>query len=171
MNFEDIIKNEYNNLTKSLENIIKDHPKYTINIVDDLNDNIMDIFGNSKKKVLTVKYEVLGTYNITLGIFIWACDNVIGDKEISELSKTTKKYSKNLKKLIIDKKFKDISYIERLYYYLSNSMFFVDPINLNDITKLSTFVTNTNGIIKQNSSNALNHEIITMYYVTDIISY
>lgn len=169
MNFEDIIKNEYRELTKSLADVLKNNTNYIIEIVINPNDNIMDIFDDNNKKILTIQYEVLGTYSNNLGIFSWACDNIVGNKEIIELSKNTKKYSKNLKKLIIENNFEDVKFLERLYYYLSNNMFFIDNKNINDIITISVFVTKTLGVVKSN--NTSNKNITTFYLVTDIMSY
>lgn len=173
MSFENIITNKSTTLSQSLNTVLKDHINYTIGIVDGSNvDNIIDIYGSNKKKILTIKYEVLGTYDGTFGIFSWACDHVILNKEVCLLSKNVKKYSKTLKKAIVSENNHDhnqtnSNYMEKIYYYLSNSMFFLDPQNLVDIIKISIFVTESKGIVQEIAQN----KITTLYFVRDIISY
>lgn len=170
ISFEDIVKIESNNLSQSLNNILKDHSNYSINIVNDSHKySYIDVFGINSKKILTVKYEILGTYDATSGIFNWACDQMISNKEITTLSKQIKKYSKDLKKMIIKNKYNDTNYLEKIYYYLSNTIFFLESVNLIDIIKISIFVTKCKGVIKNNNSS--NNKITTLYLVTDIISY
>lgn len=172
MSFEDIINSEYKTIAKSLNNVISNNQDYTIIMSDDSTvDNFLDVFGKNDKKVLTVKYEVLGTYDEQLNIFSWGCDNIIADKDMTKLAKLTKKYSKNIKILIVKKEFKDQKYLERMYYYLTNNMFFLESINLNDIIKLAVFITKTNGVIKKNTTSAIGNKIISLFFVTDIISY
>lgn len=172
MSFEDVIKIESNKLAKSLNSVLNDYPNYTIGIVNDSNkDSFIDVYGTTKKKILTVKYEVLGMYDSQMEIFSWACDHKISDKGIVGLSKEVKKYSKKLKKHIIKKEFDDTEYMERLYYYLSNSMFFLEFSNLSDIMKISIFVTKCKGVLKQDNNDTSNSKNTIFYLVTDIISY
>lgn len=175
MSFEDIVKNEYNELTKSINDILKDHINYSVQIVSDphTDNKILDVFvmlqNGINKKILSVKYEILGTYDTQTEIFCWGCDQLLVDKNLTNLSKSIKKYSEKIKKIIIKHQFKDSIFMERIYYYLTNNLFLVKPSNLQDILQIAIFVTHTKGILK--SLTGTNNKIITFYLITDIISY
>lgn len=161
MRFEDIIKNESEKISKSLNNILNENDNYQIKIVDE----VIDIYGENKK-ILTIKYELLGSYDTKSEIFNWAHNYYIVDKELLFLSKEVKKYSSKLRKYIINQKCEDNEYMERLYYYLSNSVFILQENKLLDIINMSIYITKCKGVIKNKNGN-----MIQLYFVKDIISY
>lgn len=170
MNFEDIIKNKTDKLTSSVTNALKMHSKYKLYFSNDKHENkTIDVFASDdgKKKILSVKYEILGTYHINSKLFTWSCDQLLTDKKMTILSKKIKEYSKNLKKVITIKKFKDVEYQERLYYYSTNNIFFVEYVNISDILKFSIFVSECHGILNFSENNGFQ----TYYLITDIISF
>lgn len=180
MNFEDIIKNKSVESTQSVNNILNNHKNYNLELSSDGYENkIIDVFGNNDKKILSVKYEILGTYDSNLGVFSWACDQIIVDKKMTQLAKSIKSYSKKIKKIILLKKFSDVEFMERLYYYTTNSLFFVNDFNLNDIFRLSIHVTNAKGILSSSVGkidsidkiSGSGKQIKTFYLITDIISF
>lgn len=176
MRLEDIVKNEYIKLAESLDNILKENTDYVVEINMETNTEInensfLDVYGNNRKKILTAKYQLLGTFDIGNEIFIWGSNQVIVDKELILFSKIVKKYSAKIKKYIIQKKCEDVEYMERIYYYISNSVFFIEKDKIEEIIKFAVFVTKCKGIIKSVNTNASNNKIMSLYFITDIISY
>lgn len=169
--FKDIIKIEYENLSKTLNGVLENNKEYEVAIVEDSDERILEVFNKNNKKILTTKYEILGSFNKKLNIYCWGCDSLVKNKELTNLSKEIKNYSKTLKKLIINKQFKDEEYMERLYYYLTNSMFYIENENLSDLIKISIYISNTKGVVIQENIDSFNNKINIIYLVTDIISY
>lgn len=172
--FEEIVKNESNVISNKLNDTIGKN--YTINIVNDNNENILNVFNSNNKRVLTAKYEILGNYNNTTSLFNWGCDMFVQNKNLTALSKEIKNYSKKLKKLILEENYPDSDYLERLYYYLTNDIFYLLQDNVSDIVKLSNFILSyftpyKYGIITSTDTSLQKHHISTYYILTDIISY
>jgi hypothetical protein len=162
MNFENILKHESNNLSKFVDELLNENKNYEISI---LNGTTMEIYGKNKK-ILTVKYEILGSFDISLMVFSWAYKLMIIDKKTTKLSRKIKKHKKKIKKLIVNKNFNDSDFLEEIYYYLSNGIFFVDKDKINNIIILSLFITKCKGIINITKNNT-----ILYFLITDIISY
>ena len=163
MKFKDIINNESEILIKSVENILNNNDNnYSIIFVND----IIDVINDKNKNILSCNYHNLGSFNKKMNLFTWSCDKFINNKEYSLSSEYIKKYSKKIKKYIINQKYDDYEYLEKMYYYLSNSIFIVDKINIEDILKISIFITKHKGILKKEIN-----DVITYYIILDILSY
>jgi hypothetical protein len=163
MNFKDIINNKSEILTKPIENILKKNNEYIIQIVND----IINVFNNKNKKILSCTFHNLGSYDKKVNLFTWSCDKFINNKEYSISSECIKKYSKKIKKYIINQKYNDYEYLEKMYYYLSNSIFYINPINIEDLLKISIFITKHKGILY----NENNYNVVNYYIILDILSY
>lgn len=162
-NLEDKIKNKVAKLTHHFNNLIKTDSK--LEFVSDMYENkLINIDDGRDKKIASVKYEILGIYDRGTNIFIWGC-NTLNDKKFLCLSKKIKEYSKTLKEDISNKKYNDTEYTERIYYYLSNGMFFISNENIHDLLQFSIYVTECRGII----SDSKNKSAQTFYLVVDTI--
>lgn len=168
INFEDKVLKQVDIYTKVIREILPDD-NYTFNINDNPNYKIIDVFDKNKKKILSVQCQLLGSYDPDTKIFNWGCNKKISDKKNTELSKLVKSKAKKIKKYILTKKYNDLLYLETLYYYLTNSIFFI-----NDLTKLikySIYVTKSKGILFYTNDHNDNIKIQNCYIIIDIISF
>jgi len=168
--YENEISDKYLKLTKTFNEIIKNHSSYVIKINDDTHErNGMDVFDGSKK-IMSVNYEILGSYDNQLNIFYWACNHQLTNKHLIKLSKNIKKSKKTIGDKIINFEYSDIQYLENLYYYLSNSMFFIVDKNIEMLLKYCICTCNGMGILDETTAYMGTDKPIKMYYIiTDII--
>lgn len=168
--YKEIIQNAHKELSKQLMDLIENCKEYTIETKNGSSDDkILDVLCNNKK-ILTATYEILGTYDSQFNLFFWAKNIKLVDKQITKISKNVKKYSSKIKEMIIEKRYKDVDYLERLYYYTNNGIFFIFPDNVNDIIEFSTYVSKCKGILKQQNNLVQNGKIVYTYYIiTDIL--
>jgi hypothetical protein len=168
--YETEINNKYDELISTFDKIIIKHPKYTIKINDDSDgNNTLDVL-NETKKIMSVKYELLGSYDEQLNLFYWACNHDLTNKRLVKLSKAIKKNKKIIKKKIVNYYHSDIEYLEKIYYYLSNSMFIITEKNIKKFLRWCLCVSEGKGILTEVTKYLGNNKPIVMYYiVTDII--
>jgi hypothetical protein len=164
MNFKDIITKNYENLTK-LKNELLNNNKYYINIIDNSDEKILDVF-NKKQKYFSSNYETLGTYDTNTNLFIWSNTHIIIDKKFIKKIKEIRNKSKKIEKYIITGKYTDISYMERIYYYLVNNIFIISQDNIDELLEFCVSISKTYGIVQDKKNNNL----FIIYLLTDIIS-
>ncbi len=143
--------------------------KYEISFIGDNNDNTMEILfiGDNNNKKFVCKYEICGVYDIITNLYTWGWDFNIIDRNNIQLTKKIKEFIKPIKSYIIDNTYSDIEYIEKIYYYLSHSIFFVNKDKLHDMHKFCVSVTDTKGFVKYKSED---NRHIVYYLITDILS-
>lgn len=169
--FKETVKMKFSGLTKIVNETLESTKRYTVEFINDENGNkTIDVYNNEKRKILSVNYQLLGTYDVKAGLFMWACDKMLVDKKMTEMSKDVKSYSKDLKKMIISNKYKDVSFLERLYYFTTNNIFFMNMKYLPDLVMFSIFVTDGQGILSV-VDNVDGIDIQSFYIVTDVISF
>ena len=168
--YETEINNKCKELISTFDKIIKKHPKYTIKINDDSNsNNTLDVLGETKK-IMSVKYELLGSYDEQLNLFYWVCNHDLTNKRLVKLSKTIKKNKSMIKEKIINYDHSDIEYLEKLYYYLSNSIFIITEKNIQKFLCWCLCMSEGKGILVETTKYLGNDKPVRMYYiVTDII--
>ena len=111
----------------------------------------------------------MGIYDYKCNIFSWGDSNLLTNKKISELIKKIKKSKENIKNTIIQNKYEDNKYIERILYYIDNCMFFIQEKNMIDLIQFCGYITNCMDII-------INDKIIhgkrykIYYFITEILS-
>ena len=169
MSFEDAINSKYEKLAKSIIDILNNNPEFIVDISD--NSKLINVRDNkTNKKVMSGKYEIIGSHDESTNIFIWSCDQELADKTMTQHAKHAKEQSKHIKKLIINEKKENLQFLELLNYYLKNSMFFVSEEKLLPLLKFVISITNQKGIL--GIARKEHKKVITTYYVvTDIISY
>ena len=143
------------------------------NTINKNEDNILDIYSNNKKekKLLSLKYEVMGIYDYSCNLFSWENMMILTNKKLSILSKKVKNYKKEIKEMIIKKQYKDISYMETMLYYISNNVFFIEESNLLDLVKFSCYILDNmvfGVLVQDNVINGKKYGI--HYFITDIVS-
>jgi CRISPR/Cas system-associated protein Cas5 (RAMP superfamily) len=167
---KNLIESEYKKLVSS--DIIKLPKNYKINIATEYehehehehaNNYILDII-IEKKKILSVKYELLGIYDKSCNLFEWASKMKLIDKISIKTTKNILKYKNKLKEHIINNTYSDMEYVERILYYLSNNIFFIEENNIQDLIKVCVFISKCQGIVKQDNNNVHKY-----YAVIDII--
>jgi hypothetical protein len=175
MKFKSIVESEYIKLSTIINNIINDNSNYSIELHNSLYDEkTLNIINEDNKKIISCKYQILGSYDVNCNIFSWAYTSQLMNKKMTYLSKDIKKTKKIIMEYIVKSKYDDVDYIEQIYYYLSNSICYIT--NLDDLLKYCVYVTNCLGFIKQNmiisnnsNDNNDNNEKINIYLVMDII--
>jgi hypothetical protein len=172
--FGDIVNNKYNEMTKNISNLLKETEYIIENTINKNDENILDIYSTLKKekKILSVKYEIMGIYDYSCNLFSWDNMMILTNKNLNNLSKKVKKYKKNIKEMIITKQYKDIDYMERILYYISNSVFFIEQNNLLNLIQFSCYSLysdNILGVLSQDKM--INGKIYGLhYFITEIIS-
>jgi len=164
MKYKDIINKKYLSLTSDIKNIIGNNEYYTDENFEQENNNyILNIFLKSgNKKILSVNYEILGLYNDKCNIFYWGNSLIPFDNNIYKLAKKIILSKKKLKKYIIDKKYSDTAFMEKLLYYTANHIFYIIPDNIDDLLKYSCYITNSIGIVSDNISA---EKTLHIYYI------
>lgn len=165
MKYKDIIDKKYLSLTNNMKNIIKDNEYYTEEQPNKENDDhILNVFLKSNnKKILSVNYEILGFYSDKCNIFYWGTNILPSNKYIYKLSKKIMRSKKKLKEYIINKKYSDISFLEKLLYYTTNKIFYIIYDNIDDLLKYSCYITNSIGILTNNSLK--DKKAFNIYYI------
>lgn len=106
------------------------------------------------------KYQILGSYDKNTTLFQWAHAVNILDKNLKIISNNLKASSKLLKDKISQFK-DDQEYIEKMLYYTSNNIFFIDQKNIFDLLKYSMYVNKAKGVLIINNSNYQTYIILT----------
>jgi hypothetical protein len=168
-NYREIIKDEYVKLSRQLTDLTEKCQEYVIEIKGTNDDKILDVYCNNKK-ILSAVYEILGTYDTQCNLFFWSKNMKFADRQVTKISREIKKHSKKIKSMILEKKYKDIDYLEKMYYYTSNNIFFVFPDNISEIIEFSVFFCKCKGILKYKNNSAKEGKLIYTYYIiTDIL--
>ena len=166
-----IINSEYNKLVKDFNELMTNVDNYNLEFVDnDIDDKTIDVYNNNSK-ILSAKYQIIGTYDMYCELFTWSWAMQIKDKNITVFKKNIGKYNDKIKKYISNKKYNDIQYLEQIMYYLSNNTFYIIENNLKILEKLCVFIGNGKGVLRYtNKRLEKSNKIIYVYYlVSDII--
>lgn len=159
-NLSNIIKNITNNYIDPQYNIILSNTSDASDTYNTLNIML------EQKKILKSKYQIMGIYDNK--IFSWSYDMKLINKDTTIIAGKIKKYRKELKKNIINNKYKnnstDIELAERLYYYISHSNFYITDNNIDDLLKISKYITNYD-IVQTKIDN-----VQIFYFLTDILT-
>lgn len=154
------IQNKYNSISSK---------NYKIKEKSHDDENIIELFDDNKK-ILSGKYEILGIFDSSTNIFMWG-DSINPSYKSEYVDvKNIKKKSGKLKQYIINKKFSDVDFIEKLIYYLSNDILYISQDNINDLLTLCTCMSEK--IIVMNNTNTNIAKNVNVYYlITDVLSY
>lgn len=171
--FSSIVDEKYNKTIKKISNLLKEKDYIIENTINKNEDNILNIYSDNKKekKLLSLKYEIMGIYDYNCNLFSWENMMILTDKKQNNLSKKVKKFKKIIKEMIIKKQHKDIGYMERILYYISNNVFYLEQSNLSELVKFSCYPLNNEifGVLVQDDIiNGKKYGI--HYFITDIIS-
>lgn len=162
--FHDILSVYYKEAQQLHNNI--DTQQYTIRFGENLNEQVIDIY-NKDKKIMASKYELLGIYDESTNLFIWGSSINPSNINLTLQVKNIRNYDFKIKSLILNKKFNDIGYIERLLYYLSENIIYILKENIYDFIMLCVFISKKFVVIKRD----FNTNIVSMYLLTDVLSY
>jgi hypothetical protein len=131
---------------------IKNNYNYTFIYINE--NYIVDIYSNDNTHIMRATYEILGNYNIISSIWIWAWAISYIEKKLTIASKNILKYSKILEDKVNDKE------IERYLYYTKNPTFYISFKNLDELIKLSFFITKGFKIIPRKINNNIEFILI-----------
>jgi hypothetical protein len=148
--FENKINEKYLELTEKMNEILNNKDYFIENKIDNNNEYTLDVYlSSNKKKVMTVVCRSMGFYNYNCETFYWGDCILPTNININELAKKIKKTKNKLKKMIIEKKYDDVAFLERILYYVSNNVFYINEVNIQDLIKYSCHVTDSMGILVQ----------------------
>lgn len=165
-NFEKIITDKYMTLSSEINAILKP-VEYDISLYTDHNGEDMLVLAHDSQKI-TLKYEVLGVYDSATSIFSWGWDFYTINREKIQLAKKVKSFTKEVKNYIIENSYSDVEYLEKIYYYLSHSIFFINTKKFDDIIKIATFITNSKGVLFYAGDK--DERRVNFYIIIDILS-
>ena len=169
--YANYIKNKYVKLSKQLLELTEKCQEYSIETKSSGHDDkILDVYCKNKK-ILSAHYEILGTYDSQCNLFFWAKNMQLIDKQSTKLSKRIKSYHKEIEEMILNKKYNDLDYLEKILYYTKNNIFFMMPDNLETLIEFSVTISECKGVLSQVNDNlAKENKIVYSYYlITDII--
>ena len=146
--FEKKITKKYIDLTDKMNQILNNNEYSVENSIDNNDEYTLDVYAN-KKKVMTVVCQMMGFYNHDCETFYWGDTMIPTNTNINELVKDIRKSKKKLKKSIIEQKYDDIQYLERILYYISNNVFYIDELNIADLVKYCCYKTDSMGVLVQ----------------------
>ena len=165
------IKNKYVNLSRQLIELMEKCQEYSIETKSTNNDDkILDVYCKNKK-ILSAHYEILGTYDTQCNLFFWAKNMQLIDKQSTKLSKKVKSYHKEIQEMILNRKYSDTDYLEKLLYYTKNNIFFMMSDNLETLIEFSVVISECRGVLSQINDNLAkgNKTVYSYYLITDII--
>jgi len=102
MQLNDIIKDECNNLKKEFNELISNKNEYFLefNNVHDIDDQIVDVY-EKNIKILSAKYQIIGSYDTHCELFTWVWAMQIRDKKITEFEKRIEKIIFQIKNILM----------------------------------------------------------------------
>jgi hypothetical protein len=162
--YHDILTVFYTKIQKENGNI--DVQPYTIKNSPNQDEKIIEVY-NDEKKIMSAKYELLGVYDDVTNLFLWGNSIAPSDKNESIRVKDIREYSKKIKTLILNKKFTDIGFLEKMLYYLSSPIIYVLKENISQLIMLCVFISKKNILMRRDT----NTNFITFYLIVDILSY
>jgi hypothetical protein len=162
--FHDILVVYYKEAQQLYNNI--DSQQYTIRLGENPNENVAEIYNNDKK-IMSSKYELLGIYDETTNLFVWGSSIIPANKNDTLRVRDIREYSSKIKSFILNKKFSDVGFLERLLYYLSENIVYIIRENISDLTMLCVFVSKKFVVFKSNA----NTNVTSIYLLTDVLSY
>ena len=159
--FKEIVSKNNSNLTyKFNQQIDSIKTQLSKEFTMDAYENKMVNLYDKNKKLMSCTYEIIGIYDTKTNIFTWGC-NTLNDKNLLKISSKIRKYVKSLENMIIKKEYSDTNYMERLHYYLSNCMFYIQNDNIKDLMEFCIYVSKCKGILEDGS------DVKTFYVITD----
>lgn len=165
MTLEKIIEDKYNDLSSELNLLTDESDKFDMTFTVSPIEDVVEMI--SARNKFSAIYQVLGTYDHSRQLFSWASGYGLLNKDKTTSSKAVRNYAKTLHDGITNRTYSDVEYAERLYYYISNSIFTIGEDNLDDIVKIATFVTEACGVIYHRSDTV---GPSVFYIILDIVS-
>jgi hypothetical protein len=162
--YHDILAVFYTEIQKEYGNI--EAQPYTIKNSPNQEEKIIEIY-NDEKKIISTKYELLGIYDESTNLFLWGNSLVPSDKTESIRVRDILEYSKKIKALILNKKFTDIGFLEKMLYYLSSPIIYVLKENISQLIMLCVFISKKIILMRRDA----NTNIVTFYLIVDVLSY
>jgi hypothetical protein len=168
MKFQKKIKKNYIKISNKINEILN-NKKYNIQTSIDHNENnILNILFDDTKS-LSVTYEIMGIYDNKCNIFSWGDSNLLTNNKINTIIKKIKKTKNLLQNIIIDNKYDDNDFIEKILYYVENNIFFINEKNIINLIYYCCYKTECLSVINDNII-INNKKYIIFYFITDIIS-
>lgn len=142
--FENDVNNNYKHIN-DLGNII--NSKYKKLKISKNIDNRTIIIHNAETniKLLEFHYIFIGSYDVDKSIWIWSYNNFTLDTKGRSFKTTIDKTIKDIMNNV--DKYSDFAYVEKIYNYLSNNMFYVENKHILDIVKISLYSLGGKGVI------------------------
>lgn len=163
--YKDILTYKFNETNKIYKNVSTKKYKLEKDVND--NENIINVY-NENKLMLSSKYEVLGNYDKSTNVFIWGnCIKPI--KSQTHCVSIIRNAKENIKNYIINKKFDDVNFMEKILYYLENDVMLILNENIIDLIKICVF--ESQGMVVYQENNTQNKNTCTYYLLTEIMSY
>lgn len=178
MEYNKNIKKKYIEATKSIKELMANCKEYTVEISDDHVENILNIYcvpTNSKekndKKILSAKYEILGSYDTQTCLFYWSKSMPLVDRELTKIVRSIKKRKVIIEEMIIEKTYKDSEYLETILYYLNNNIFYIDPPNVDKFIEFCVGFSECKYVFisKNDKTSGFGRDMYFYYIITDFV--
>lgn len=167
MNLYEIIHKKYLKLTEQLREIEDEKINFTLVTSTNESGEKMIEIQYKNKRLLYGHYEILGIYDIKNSLFEWAWDFQL-DKKKKLITKSIKSFGEKLLVDLSKNKYEDVDFLEKIIYYTSRPIIFIDSKNIPDLIEVSNYVMNGNGVLSSYSDNTNERKRI-FYVITDII--
>jgi hypothetical protein len=159
--YKNEIEKNIDELTKIKKQLIDDFP-YAIELLDKYDDSTLNVH-SAKKIICNCSYEFLGSYDNSTNIFIWSnSQSIVNKNNIEKLLEIRKSY-KTVKSVIINNKYNDISYLERMYFYLKNNIFMISQQNIQELLNYCICISKMHGVLEGKNTSKTYFYLITNY--------
>jgi hypothetical protein len=164
MLLEELINKNFDKYTDKIKSILENKTHKIDAYISKYDEKIINIYDNNDNLLLSANYETIGTYDLSTSIFFWEFAFQLFPK--LELSDNIESYKKELSDAIIKRTYKDSKYMEQLYYYITNNIFYIKYENIENLLKFIIYITKYNGIVDETLSDNKN----IYYLITNIIT-
>ncbi|ATZ80578.1 hypothetical protein BMW23_0531 [Bodo saltans virus] len=120
-----------------------------------------------KEKIFTGTYTIAGFFDTSSNMFFWGALIIPKNKA---LFFDNKKQIKKIEKKIINKKYDDVDFMEKIRYYVKNNSFYINNDDFVILQKFCCVASKSIGIVSE-TINKDNKKYIILYLINKIIQY
>ena len=160
----DNINKYYSTNKENFNKLIGQISNYSTKVYrDEEHNNIVDVISDNKP-IIRATYEVIGYYNITTSIFVWAWANPFIEKDLIKKSSELR----DLRNTFITTDKLDDETKQLYIYFVSNPSFYISGNNLSKLMPMILYYTEGNWILPRNNNVPAQLEFILIKNILQI---